>query len=199
MEISSILSFFESNIYLLLLLIPFVSQMGLPIGAMLVILYAWAITNNFWDLTPLFLIVLFSTVFWDMLSYFVWRRLFWLGFSERLLAKKKINKIYKKTEKFFNKRWAVSILLSRFLVTWVWPSLNYVVWFQSFDFRKFVLYVVIWEILYAWELLILWFIFKETFGDILNIITNFWLIVLLLFMLYEIWIKLFGFNKKNKF
>lgn len=196
MDINTLLSFFESNIYLFLLLIPFISQLGIPVGAMFFILFAWAITNSYIDLFLLFLIVLFSTVVWDILSYFIWKKLFWFQFFQYLLSNKNINKAYIQSEKFFNKRWAISILLSRFLVTWVWPMLNYIIWFQSFDLKKFTLYVFIWEILYAWELLIIWFIFKNTFEDISNIIINLWLVIFLFYILYEISKRLFKIKKK---
>lgn len=191
MEISSILTFFESNIYVFLLVIPFISQLWIPIGTMFFILYAWSLANNFNELVMLFFIALFSTIIWDLTSYFIGRKIYNFDFFKCLLQKKIINNIYNKTEKFFHKNWWISIFLSRFLITWVWPALNYVVWFHLFNYKKFVFYVILWEILYSWELLILWFLFKDTFDDIFNIFSNFWIGLLLIFILYQILKKLF--------
>lgn len=197
MDINIILTFFETNIYLFLMVIPFVSQLWLPIGAMFFILYAWAITNNLTELFVLFLIVVFSTVFWDILAYFIGNKLSKIKLFKNLIKNKKIKYIYKKSNKFFHKKWTISIFLSRFLITWVWPTLNYIVWLQSFSFKKFYSYVILWEILYASELLILWYIFKDTFEYVSDIISSFWLFVFLIFILYQTWKRLF-FRKKYR-
>lgn len=196
MNTDIILTFFQSNLYLFLLVIPFLSQLWiLPIGAMFFIMFAWALAHNLFELTLLFSFVLISTVFWDLLGYFIGRKFFKLKKFQYLLNKKIIRNIYKESKIYFKKRWEISIFLSRFLITWVWPTINYVVWIQSFNFKKFSLYVILWEALYASESLILWYIFKDTFEEIYSIISNFWLIVLSVFILYEIWKHLFW--KKN--
>lgn len=195
MEINILLKLFESNTYLFLFVIPFLSQLGVPIWAMFFILYAWAITNNLYDWLILFLIILFSTLLWDIIWYFIWKRLWKTNIFKKYSNKWDLWKLYFRTQRFLSKRWTLSIFLSRFLVTWIWPTLNYIIWFQSFKFRKFFSNVVFWEILYAGELLILWYIFKDSFEYVFNIISDFWLIVLLIFFLYRIWKRLF---KKKK-
>lgn len=192
MDINTIINFFESNIYIFLLVIPFLSQLWiLPVWAMFFILFAWSSAVSLSQLFVLFLIVLFSSVSWDFLAYFIGKRFFHSKFFQYLLNKKSIKYLYKKSKKFFGKKWKASIFLTRFLITWIWAIINYVVWIQRFNFKIFSLYVILWEILYSSELLILWYIFKDTFEDIFNIISNFWLFMLLAFILYEIWIRLF--------
>ena len=191
MEISIILTFFESNLYLFLFVVPFLSQLWVPLWAMFFILFAGSMTNNITELFILFLIVLVWVIIWDILSYFFGKKLFNLKFFQYLINKKKINKIYSKTEKVFIEKGAISIFISRFLITWVWPMLNYIAWFHYFNFKKFSLYIILWEILYAWEFLILWYIFKDTIEEVFEIISNFWLVLFLLLVLYIIWIHLF--------
>lgn len=191
MNTDIILTFFESNLYLFLLIIPFLSQLGLPIWAMFFIMFAWALVHDLFELTLLFSLVLISTVSWDLLSYFIWKKFFKFKKIQNLLNKKLIRNIYKESKKYFKKRWVISIFLSRFLITWVWPTINYIVWMQFFSFKKFSLYVILWEMLYSSELLLLWYIFKDTFEEIYRILSNFWLIVLSAFVLYEIWKHLF--------
>ncbi|MDD3144584.1 MAG: VTT domain-containing protein [Candidatus Gracilibacteria bacterium] len=191
MEISSILTFFESNIYVFLLVVPFISQLGIPIGAMFFILYAGSLATNFNELVILFFISFFSTFLGDLTSYFIGRKLYNFDFFKNLLQKKIINNIYIRTEKFFHKNGGVSIFLSRFLITGVGPALNYVVGFHLFNYKKFIFYVVLGEILYSLELLILGYLFKETFGDIFNIFSNFGIGLLLIFILYQILKRLF--------
>lgn len=192
MNTDIILTFFQSNLYLFLLVIPFFSQLWLlPIGAMFFIMFAWALAHNLPELALLFLIVLFSTVSWDTLGYTIGRKFYNLKIFRYLVNKKSVKNLYEKSKKFFIKKWEISIFLSRFLVTWIWPTINYIVWFQSFNFKKFWLYMVFWEILYSSELLLLGYIFKDTFEEIYSILSNFWLIVLSAFILYEIWKHLF--------
>ena len=198
MEISIILTFFESNIYLFLLIVPFLAQLWVPLGAMFFILFAWALSDNLTELFILFLLVLSSTVIWDITAYFIAKKFSHLKFIKYLLNIKKVKKIYKKSEEFLEKKGESSIFLTRFLITGLGPVINYVLWLQSFDFKKFSLYIVLWEILYASELLILWYIFRDTFEEVFSIISSFWLMILLAYILYEIWKRLF-FWKKKKF
>lgn len=198
MEINIISTFFDSNIYLFLFVIPILSQFGIPLWAMFFILFAWSITNSLLDLSILFFIVLSWLVIWDFLSYVFAKKLFNFNFFQYILSKKKINNIYIKTESKFKQNWDISIFLSRFLITGIWPMLNYVAWFQSYNLKKFILFIFLWEILYAWEFLLLWYYFKNTIDDVFNIISNFWIIILLLFILFLIWNNLFN-NKKIMF
>lgn len=196
MDINTIINFFWSNIYIFLLVIPFLSQLWiLPVWAMFFILFAWSSATSLSQLLVLFLIVLFSSVSWDFLAYFIWKKFFHSKFFQYLLNKKSIKCTYKKSKKFFRKKWKISIFLTRFLITWIWAVINYVIWIQRFSFKIFSLYVILWEILYSSELLILWYIFKDTFEDVSNIISNFSLVMLVAFILYEIWIHLFWRNK----
>jgi len=196
MEISIFLTFFESNIYLFLLIIPFLAQIWIPLGAMFFILFAWALTNSFSELFLLFLIVLFSTVIWDFLSYFIARKFSNTKFFQYLLNVKKIKKLYEKSELFLEKKGESSIFLTRFLITGLGPVINYVAWFQSFKFKKFSLYIIFWEILYTTELLLLWYFFKDTFEEVFSIISNIGLMIFLAYLLYEIAKHLFFWKKK---
>ena len=191
METSIITAFFESNLYLFLFVVPFLSQLWIPLWAMFFILFAGSMTGSVTELFILFLIVLFWVIIWDILSYFFGKKLFKLKFFQYFLNKEKIKNIYSKTEKVFIEKGSVSIFLSRFLITWVWPMLNYIAWFQWFDLKKFGLYVVLWEILYVWEFLILWYVFKDTIEEVFGIISDFWLVLFLLLILYIIGINLF--------
>lgn len=162
---------------------------------MFFIAFAGSLANNVNDLFVLFIIVFSSVILWDVSAYFLWKKLSNLKFFKYLLKNEKRKKIYEKSEKFFKKRWVISIFLSRFLITWIWAVINYIAWFQSFNFKKFTTFVILWEILYVSELLILWYIFKDTFNDIFNILSNFWFVLLFIFVLYETWKRLIKFKK----
>ena len=190
MDINIFLTFFETNIYLFLIVVPFLSQLWIPVGAMFFILYAWALSSDISELYIFFLIIFASTVSWDILAYLIGKKFSHSIFFQYLSNLRTIKYLYNKSEKFFNKRWEISIFLSRFLVTWVWPTVNYLVWIQKFSFKKFLVNITFWEILYTSELLILWYIFKNSFEEVFDIIYNFWFIVLFIFLLYKVWKKL---------
>lgn len=190
MEINIITSFFDSNMYLFLFIVPFLSQLWIPLWAMFFILFAGSITNSIEELIILFFIILIWVVIWDLLAYFLGKKIFKIKFFKYLLSKKKIKKVYDKTEKLLKKKGSVGIFISRFLITWIWPMLNYIAWIQSFNFKKFMIFMFLGEILYVSEFLILWYIFKDMIDDILWLVSDFGLALFLLFALYMIWAKL---------
>jgi len=191
MEINIITTFFESNLYLFLFIVPFLSQLWVPLWAMFFILFTGSITNSLSELFTLFLIILVWVIIWDILSYFFGKKLFNLKFFQYFINKKKIKKLYAKSEKVFKKRATISIFISRFLITWVGPMLNYIAWLQWFSFKKFSLFITLWEVLYVWEFLILGYFFRDTIDEVFGIISNFGLVLLLLLILYIIGKSLF--------
>ncbi len=195
METSFLTTFFEANLYLFLFIIAILSQLWIPVWAMFFILIAGSLAIDINSLWILFTVILSWVIIWDLLSYFFWKRLFNMSFFQFLIKKKKVNKLYIKTEKIFIKKWSITIFISRFLLTWIWPMLNYIAWIQWFNIKKFILYMILWEMLYVFEFLLLWYIFKDTTDDIMNLISDFWFILILLLILYFVWVNLF---KKKK-
>lgn len=180
----SILSDF--NIYLFFIIIPILVQMGiLPIWLMFFIIAAWALAENLNELFILFFIILFSTSFWDIIAYII-ARYFWASkFMKYLLKNKKFKNFCKISKNYFEKRWNLTIFITRFLITWIGPYLNYIVWLQKYKFKYFLKYVFLWEILYSLEFLLLWYIFKDTINKYQNIIYIILLFILILYILYE--------------
>lgn len=191
-----ILTFFESNIYLFLLVIPFLGQLWIFPWVSFFIMFAWSLANNLVYVLLLSIIVLISSVLGDITGYIIGNKFSNFKIFQCLINKKKIKKLFTISKNFINNKWEISIFLSRFLIAWIWPAINYIVWIQSFNFKKFILYVILWEALYAFELLIIWYIFKNTFEDMFNTISNFWLIILLVWVLYEIWLYLYRQKEK---
>lgn len=189
----------DFNIYLFFIIVPFLVQIGIfPIWLMFFIITAWALSENLNELFILFFIILFSTSFWDLSAYII-ARYFWESkLMKTLLKNKKFNKFFEISKIYFEKRWWITIFLTRFLITWIWPYINYIVWLQSFKFKKFLKYMFFWEILYSLELLLLWYIFKDTLSKYFNIIYSVLLIILIMFILYESKKYISKYAKKNK-
>lgn len=70
------------------------------------------------------------------------------------------------------------------------------VWIQRYKFKKFAKYVILWEMIYSAELLIIGYIYKDTFLEFYNIIYILWLLLLIVYILYE-WKKYFLNNKEK--
>lgn len=191
MEISFVSSFFESNIYLFLLIIPFLAQLGIPTGAMFFILLAGSLSGNTQVLAVYFLIVLLATIAGDILGYIIGKKFFYTNWMKKLLSSQEAERLFKRGNVFFNKRGKFSIFVTRFLITGIGPYLNYVIGLSQYKFRKFILYVVLGEILYSAELLVLGYIFKDIIGDVLGVISNLGLLVLIGFIIYEIGTKIY--------
>ncbi|MFA6550062.1 MAG: VTT domain-containing protein [Candidatus Gracilibacteria bacterium] len=184
--IDYIVRFLDGNIYLFLLVIPFLGQLGIP-GSMFFVLYAGSQANNYNDLFVFFIIVLISEIAGDLLSYGV-GRLFWeTALVKRILHYKRIKKVFDKSKLFMEDKGGVSIFLSRFLVTGIGASVNYISGLELYSLKKFAFLVVTGEILYSIELLFLGYFFKETFEEIANLFTNFSTLIILGFVLYIIW------------
>lgn len=187
MDINNLLTFFESNIYVFLLVIPFLWQIWvLPVGPMFFIMFAGALVGNVYDLAILFCIVLLSSILWDISGYMIGKKFTHVSIFQRFLQRKKVQSVYEKTQEFFQEKWEIAIFFTRFLVTGLGAPINYMLGIQWFHFKKFVYYVILWEILYAGELLILGYIFRDTFEQVLNIFSNFWMVIFLWYLLYQV-------------
>lgn len=179
-------SYFEEYFYLFMFIIPFLAQMGIPIGAMFFILYAGSIATGYLELNNLFFIILAGTLCGDILSYSFARKFSRTNQIKHILKKNKILKIRKKTSRFLHKHGSTSIFITRFLITGIGPYLNYILGIEKFNFKKFSIYILAGEIFYTAEFLLIGFIFKDTFEEILSIFSDFSYILLIMFILYHI-------------
>ena len=98
-----------------------------------------------------------------------------------------VKKVFDKSKLFMEDKGGVSIFLSRFLVTGIGASVNYISGLELYSLKRFAFFVVTGEILYSVELLFLGYFFKETFEEIANLFTNFSTLIILGFVLYIIW------------
>ncbi len=65
-----------------------------------------------------------------------------------------------------------SIFLTRFLIVTPAPYLNYFIGFQKYPFRSYLILVIAGEILYIGELLLLGYIFADTFEYLVDILSD---------------------------
>lgn len=180
----NILTFFEENMYVFLLFIPFIGQLGIPSGSIFFLLFAGSLSSDWRTLCILGIIGTISAILGDATGYLLWKRFFQINIIQKQLKKENIQKIYTDTCAYFKKEGKFAIFITRFLVVTPAPYLNYIIWLQKFDFAIFMRLVVIGEILYVGELLLLWFIFKDTFEYLTSIISYLGIILVVLYCMY---------------
>lgn len=179
-----IINLFNDHSALILFFGAILAQLGIPVGIMFFIMFAGALTTNFVDLLPTFLIVLAGEVIGDLSAYHIGKNLSHLSAIQKIFQKPHINYLMQKSGNFLKKHGDSSVFITRFVVFGLGPYLNYLVGLQRYSIKKFILAVIAGEILYATELLLLGYIFKDTFEDIVIIISNFSTLIILGLILY---------------
>lgn len=185
-----IIDYFEENIILTLSFFTFFSQIGIPLGAMFLIMFAGSST---YDISYLFLIIgiiIIFTISGDIIAYKIGEK-YGTRLLEKYKHKKFISKNYDKSEKAMKKHGNSSIFFTRFLITGLGPAINYLAGLNKFEFKKFLLFIILGEILYATIFSSLGFFFKETWGELLEIISNFSLLIFLALMGYLVLKKIY--------
>jgi membrane protein DedA with SNARE-associated domain len=164
--------FFEDYGSLVLLILPFLGQMGIFWGSSLFILLAGTFAGGISDLFVPFLLVLVAVILGDFSAYYLGRSFAKSKFFTRLVKRKHAERVHKKSHHFFHNDGALSIFLTRFLASGIGPLLNYVVGMHKFPFKKFSLMVILGEIIYVAQLLLIGYFFKETFQEVMWIISS---------------------------
>ncbi len=194
----SMLTFFEENMYVFLFLIPFIGQLWIPSGSIFFLLFAGSLSSDMRMLCILGIIGTISAILGDATGYFLWKRFFQIRLIQNHLKKEKFRKIYRDTCAYFKKEGKFAIFITRFLVVTPAPYLNYIIWLQKYDFVVFMRFVIFGEILYVGELLLLWYIFKDTFEYLTSIISYLSIILILFYAIYLIAKTLFKSSKTTE-
>lgn len=182
----NILSFFQEHIYLVLFFIPFCGQLGIPSGSIFFLLFAGSLSSSISELGILLVIGLISAVIWDLVGYFIGKKLFHISIIQNQLKKPNVQNLFESTTLYFKKEGKFAIFLTRFLVVTPGPYINYIAGIQQFQLWLFIRLVIIWEILYVAELLLLWYIFQDTFEYLVDVISYTSMILIVLYLIYSL-------------
>lgn len=184
--IDFIIQFFQGNIYVLLLIICFLGQLGIPLGTMFFILYASSQANTYYELFPLFFIILFSKVSGDFTSYSIGKYFLEIHWIKKISERKKIRYALNKSRIFFQKRGGMSIFLTCFALPALGPYVNYIAGLECYRVKNFARLIFFGEMLYAAEVLLFGYFFKETFEEVIGFFTSFSILIVLGYVLLEI-------------
>lgn len=180
-----IYTLFENYSTWILLLVVFLAQLGVPLGSAFFLMWYGSTIDS----TPFLLWEIPATVsaavLGDLTAYSLGKR-----FSDQLSRAEKrsswlANKM-RQSSTLIDRYGIWIIWLTRFLATGLGPVVNYLLGSRKYPVKPFLLWVVMGEILFITELLYFGYRFKETWEDLLTIISDTgWLVVL---VIISIWI-----------
>jgi len=174
-----ILDYFEENIYIALSFISFFSQLGVPLGATFFVMYSGSIIDNSLKLLLVISCVFVLMFIGDIIAYKIGEKFGRIIFN-KYRKYKIISKSYNKSKSLMKKYGPLSVFLTRFLITGLGPTINYLAGLEKFNFKTFLLFIILGELIYAFVFVFLGFIFKETFEELLSIISDFSTLIILI-------------------
>ena len=197
MSLDIFLVFFEENILLMLAIVAFLSQIGIPLGAMFVIMLAGSTTLDLGYLIVIIVTIAVSAILGDISAYKAGER-FGSAFMEKYRDKTFVANAYEKSKAVMVQYGASGIFFSRFLISGMGPPINYLAGLDRYSFKKFLALVLMGEILYGSIFASLGYLFKETWEELLGVLSDFSLIALLLVILFVLSKKIYAQMRHDK-
>ena len=174
----------DSYVYLSAYLFPFLTQLGVPIGLTIVIVYlgsqTYSIANLIFFILTLSLILLFA----DMIAYFIGKK--YGNILILKLEKYEIGKQIKKAIRLAEKNVFFAVILTRTLILGAGPIINYVLGVRRISVTKFVILLSIGEICYVTTFILIGFVFKNIWDSLFAIIQDLSSILIILIILYYV-------------
>ncbi len=185
-----IYSIFESYGLLVLLIIVFVAQLGLPVGSTFFLMWYGSTLNSISSLAIAIIATICVAILGDITAYSLGKQ-----FSSQLKhAEQRYQWLADKARQSQTllDRYDVWIIwLSRFLITGLGPFVNYILGSKKYPLKKFIFWVFLGETIFALELLYFGYHFKESWEDLLALVSDVGWLIALLFILYFVSKKLF--------
>jgi membrane-associated protein len=155
----------------ILLLLIFLGQLGLPLGSLLFLCwYGSTITEVerlFWVIPLLML----SAILGDYVAYLIAQKY-------RIRVKKFINvrpsaaKQFLRGELLIHRNASMIVFITRFLLFGLGPMVNYLMGLRSYSRVTFMWWVCFGEFIYISEFILLGYVFRDTWQELLIIITD---------------------------
>lgn len=175
------LSYLLVYTYLALFFITLVSSYIVFVPVWAIIIASWAFAaQGYLDINYVLLFSFLWLMIWNIsiyfLSYYYWKN---------LLVKIKLWKIfnspkYSWLEKYFINNSIKSILLTRFIITWLNSFVNIISWLTKIRYQKFISLNFIWEVVHVFLFAYLWFLLSSQWELIASVI-QYLIIILVLF------------------
>lgn len=180
-----LLSSFLVYWYWLLFGICILAAFGFPLPATALLIAGWALSvQGYFDIMYLFFAGFAGCMIGDMLGYELsYRYGKWvfvrMGFGRFI----DIEKLLTKHGPGFIKRSILSVFISRWAVTALWPSVNIIAWLTKMGPMRFIFTDIVGEILYVTIYITIGYSFGTQWEEILDIIESFSSMILSLVLL----------------
>jgi membrane protein DedA with SNARE-associated domain len=167
----SYVEFIDEYLEYLVFFLPFLTQLGVPLGLTFFILLFSSSIENSYTLIFFILNIAFFLLIGDLIAYFIGKRygstpLTYIG------SKLNITPIITKTSKLVSKNSIYAILLTRTIFLGGAPITNYLLGIERFSLKKFIVINYLFEVLYVSIFAYIGFIFKDYWEVIFSLIED---------------------------
>lgn len=157
----------------------------------------WYLWFEYLDILIVYIILVISSIIWDNLSYFLWkkywRKIFlrnWKFFNEKQL---------KRWEKLIEKYWEKIIFLSRFIWVFHW-IIPFISWTFHQNYKKFFIFNLFWILIWIFHFMVYWYFFAKWFAYFWDsVFLNILLFLVFFYILMIFFYKVFFFLKEKKY
>ena len=155
----------------------FLSSFGVP-GGLVAMISSGAIANNLLDLADIIIVSAIAAILGDIFAYELARK-FSVQISNQLQKFKFFINHELKARQYLGKYEFFAVFITRFALTGLCAVTSYISGFEKLNRKKYILAVVLGEILYGLIYTIMGFIFKLAWNDLVNIIDDFIILTIL--------------------
>jgi len=161
----------------LLFILTLLGSLGLVPGTLIWIASSAAMASSLSDVLLIIIIVSLAAIIGDIIAYEIARK-FSFAISSWLSKFKSFQKGEHKARNMLKKHEFSIVFLSRFLLTSLDVIVSYISGFERIDRKKYIIAVILGEILYALMYTVAGFMFKETWVELTSVIGDItWILV----------------------
>lgn len=155
----------------ILLLLIFLGQLGLPLGTLLFLCwYGSTLTHPeslFWVIPTLMI----PAILGDYVAYYIARR-----YRSQVLSfinlRPRAARQFSRGESLIHRKGGEIVFITRFLIFGLGPVVNYLMGLRSYSRFSFLVWVALGEFIYISEFILLGYLFRDTWQELLIIITD---------------------------
>lgn len=196
--LETLLSYLLVYQYTLLFFVVFLASFWLPIPASALIMAVGAFAvDGYFETTLSFFVILAGVLCGDFLGYILSRL-----YGKQLFIRLHMGRVFESKqfllfEPYFRNNASLSIFLSRFLITVIWPAINILSGISRISYLRFLVADISWEVLYVLIYGGIGYMFWNEWEYMLSILQNFSSLVFSGFAFFILFFFFWKFQKKE--